>query len=128
MELDQDASLPPCPDDAASHDLVTVLGNLLENAVEAIGEGARREIQVSLRPEGPRLHLSVVDSGPGLPAEVLAQTFTLGFSTKGANRGFGLWQAARAIEGRGGRLVAENRKEGGAVFTTSFTLFPGEEP
>src|SRR5512133_2821536 len=128
MELDQDASLPPCPDDAASHDLVTVLGNLLENAVEAIGEGARREIQVSLRPEGALLHLSVADSGPGLPAEVLAQTFTLGFSTKGENRGFGLWQAARAIETRGGCLVAKNREGGGAVFTASFTLFPGEEP
>jgi len=128
MELDQDASLPPCPDDAASHDLVTVLGNLLENAVEAIGDGARREIQVSLQPEGALLHLSVADSGPGLPAEVLAQTFTLGFSTKGENRGFGLWQAARAIEARGGHLVAKNRQGGGAVFTASFTLFPGEEP
>lgn len=128
MELDQDASLPPCPDDAASHDLVTVLGNLLENAVEAIGDGARREIQVSLRPEGALLHLSVADSGPGLPAEVLAQTFTLGFSTKGENRGFGLWQAARAIETRGGHLAAKNRQGGGAAFTTSFTLFPGEEP
>jgi sensor histidine kinase regulating citrate/malate metabolism len=128
MELDQDASLPPCPDDAASHDLVTVLGNLLENAVEAIGDGSRREIQVSLRPEGARLHLSVADSGPGLPAEVLTRPFTLGFSTKGENRGFGLWQAARAIEGRGGRLVPTNREGGGALFTATFTLFPGEEP
>ncbi|GLH67526.1 DcuS/MalK family sensor histidine kinase [Geothrix edaphica] len=128
MELDQDASLPPCPDDAASHDLVTVLGNLLENAVEAIGDGTRREIHVSLRPEGALLHLSVADSGPGLPEEVLARPFTLGFSTKGENRGFGLWQAARAIEGRGGRLVAANREGGGAVFTATFTLFPGEEP
>lgn len=128
MELDQDASLPPCPDDGASHDLVTVLGNLLENAVEAIGDGARREIQVSLRPEGALLHLSVADSGPGLPEEVLARTYALGFSTKGENRGFGLWQAARAIEARGGQLVAENREGGGALFTASFTLFPGEQP
>ncbi|BDU70552.1 two-component system sensor histidine kinase DcuS [Geothrix oryzae] len=128
MTLDQDASLPPCPDDSVSHDLVTVLGNLLENAVEAIGEGPRREIQVSLRPEGTQLHLSVQDSGPGLPEEVLARAFTLGFSTKGENRGFGLWQAARTIEARGGRLVGRNREEGGAVFTASLNLFPGEEP
>ncbi|WP_243317418.1 DcuS/MalK family sensor histidine kinase [Geothrix paludis] len=128
MELDQDASLPPCPDDAASHDLVTVLGNLLENAVEAIGDGARREIQVSLRPEGTLLHLSVADSGPGMPEDILAEAFNLGFSTKGENRGFGLWQAARAIETRGGRLVAQNREEGGALFTATFTLFLREEP
>lgn len=128
MQLDPDASLPPCPDAAASHDLITVLGNLLENAVEAIGEGARREILVSLRPEGPQLHMSVIDSGPGLPESVLANAFTLGFSTKGENRGFGLWQAARTVEARGGRLVGQNREEGGAAFTASLTLFPGEEP
>ena len=128
MQLDEDASLPPCPDDAASHDLVTVLGNLLENAVEAIGDGTCREIEVSLRPEGAQLHVSVVDSGPGLPEEVLARAFTLGFSTKGENRGFGLWQAARTIEARGGRLVVENREGGGAIFTASLHLFPGEEP
>lgn len=126
MQLDPDASLPPCPDDAASHDLVTVLGNLLENAVEAIAEGTRREIQVSLRPEGAHLQLSVVDSGPGLPEEFLARPFTLGFSTKGANRGFGLWQAARTIEARGGHLEGANRAGGGAIFTATLRLFPGE--
>ncbi|WP_306590630.1 DcuS/MalK family sensor histidine kinase [Geothrix sp. 21YS21S-4] len=127
MRLDEDASLPPCPDGAASHDLVTVLGNLLENAVEAIGDRTHREIQVSLRPEEDDVHLSVADTGPGLPEDVLARAFTLGFSTKGENRGFGLWQAARTVEARGGRLEARNREEGGALFTASLRLFPGEE-
>ena len=127
MQLDQEASLPSLSDDAVSHDLVTVLGNLLENAVEAIGTGPRREIQISLQPEGTQLHLSVMDSGPGLPEEILAQAFTLGFSTKGENRGFGLWQAARTIEARGGHLVGKNREGGGAVFTASLCLFPGED-
>jgi CitB family two-component system sensor histidine kinase MalK len=128
MQLDEDASLQPCPDDAVSHDLVTVLGNLLENAMEAIGEGTLREIQVSLRPEGPQLHISVVDSGPGLPEHLLEQVFARGFSTKGENRGFGLWQAARTVEARGGHLVGKNRTGGGAEFTATLKLFPGEEP
>jgi CitB family two-component system sensor histidine kinase MalK len=127
MRLDQDASVPPCPDDAASHDLVTVLGNLLENAVEAIGDATHREIQVSLRPEGALLHLSVADSGPGLPQEVLANAFNLGFSTKGENRGFGLWQAARTVEARGGRLSGNNREVGGAIFSATLHLFTGED-
>jgi CitB family two-component system sensor histidine kinase MalK len=127
MRLDEGASLLPCPEDAAAHDLVTILGNLLENAVEAIGNGTRREIRVSLRPEGPLVHVSVEDSGPGLPEEVLSQAFTLGFSTKGENRGFGLWQAARTAEARGGRLVGKNMEEGGAVFTASLHIYPEEE-
>jgi CitB family two-component system sensor histidine kinase MalK len=127
MQLDEDASLPPCPDDAASHDLVTILGNLLENAVEAIGNGTSRVIRVSLRPEGAQMHMSVEDSGPGLPEEVLGKVFTLGFSTKGENRGFGLWQAARTAEARGGRLVGKNTEDGGAVFTASLHLYQEEE-
>lgn len=126
MQLDQEASLPPCPDDATAHDLVTVLGNLLENAVEAIGDGTRREIEVSIRPEGTCVHLSVMDTGPGLPEAVLARAFTLGFSTKGEHRGFGLWQAVRTTEARGGRLEGGNREGGGAIFTATLRLFPAE--
>jgi CitB family two-component system sensor histidine kinase MalK len=127
MQLADNASLPPCPDDAASHDLVTVLGNLLENAVEAIGDGPVREIEVSLRPEGTLLQLSVVDSGPGLPEDLLDKAFIRGFSTKGENRGFGLWQVARTIEARDGRLEVTNPAGGGAAFTATLVLFPGEE-
>jgi len=128
MHLEQDSSVPLCASDAASHDLVTVLGNLLENAVEAIGEASVREILVSLKPEGALLHLSVEDSGPGLAAEVLGSPFRLGFSTKGENRGFGLWQAARTVEARAGLLIGKNREGGGAIFSASLTLFPAEEP
>lgn len=128
MQLDPEASLPALDDDAAAHDLVTILGNLLENAVEAIGAGPRREIRVLLRPEGPRLHLAVEDSGPGLPGELLSGAFARGFSTKGENRGLGLWQAARTVESRGGRLEGRNREAGGATFSASLTLLPGEAP
>ena len=127
MQLDPEAFLPSLADPSVSQDLVTVLGNLLENAVEAIGSGARREIRVSLRPQGAWLHLSVLDSGPGLPPEVLAQAFTLGFSTKGENRGLGLWRVARTVEARGGELAGRNREEGGAAFTASLRIFTEEE-
>jgi CitB family two-component system sensor histidine kinase MalK len=126
MQLDPEASLPVLADDGVAHDLVTILGNLLENAVEAIGTGPVREIEVSLKPEGTRLRLAVQDSGPGLPEAVLAGAFELGFSTKGENRGFGLWRAARTVEARGGRLVAGNREGGGAVFTAELRILPEE--
>jgi len=127
MQLDPEASLPPGADDAFSHDLVTILGNLLVNAVEAIGDGPRREIRVVLRPKESWLHLAVEDTGPGLPESIQARGFSRGASTKGEHRGVGLWQVARTLEPRGGHLVAENRPEGGARFSASIRL-PGEEP
>ena len=39
----------------------------------------------------------------------------------------GLWQAARSVEARGGRLLGENREAGGPAFTASIRLFDGED-
>jgi signal transduction histidine kinase len=57
---------------------------------------------------------------------VRGRVFDLGFSTKGEHRGLGLWQAARTIEARGGVLGVSNQPGGGAVFTATLGLFPGE--
>lgn len=128
MRIDEESSVPHYPSETAAHDIVTIVGNLLENAVEAIGESSLREIFVSLRHEGDQLRIAIEDSGPGLPPETLAHLFERGFSTKGESHGYGLWQAARSVESRGGRLLGANRESGGAVFTASIHLFPEEEP
>ena len=124
LTLDEDTAVPRCPGEAEAHDIVTVVGNLLENAVEALQASPTREILLGLWQEGEWLHLSVEDSGPGLPEGDFARLFERGFSTKGENRGFGLWRAARTVEARGGRLRAWNKEGGGAVFDASLRLFP----
>ncbi len=129
LQLDADTVVPRCSGDAESHDIVTIVGNLLENAVEALHQAPVREIHLGLWQEGDWLHLSVEDSGPGLPEGSLEHLFKRGFSTKGENRGLGLWQAARTVEARGGKLLAWNREGGGAVFEASIRLCPeGELP
>jgi CitB family two-component system sensor histidine kinase MalK len=129
LKLDADTAVPRCPGEAEAHDLVTIVGNLLENAVEALQHVPSGEILLGLWQEGEWLRLSVADNGPGLPEGSLGRLFERGFSTKGENRGLGLWQAARTVEARGGRLRAENRDGGGAIFEASIRLGPeGELP
>jgi CitB family two-component system sensor histidine kinase MalK len=129
LQLDAATVVPRCPGEAEAHDIVTIVGNLLENAVEALQQAPVREIHLGLWQEGDWLHVSVADSGPGLPEGSLDRLFERGFSTKGENRGLGLWQAARTVEARGGRLRAWNRDGGGAVFEASIRLCPeGELP
>ena len=127
LKLDEDTVVPRCPGEAEAHDIVTIVGNLLENAVEALQHATTSEIHLGLWREGEWLHLSVEDSGPGLPEGSIERLFERGFSTKGEHRGLGLWQAARTVEARGGRLQAWNREGGGAVFEASIRLFPEEE-
>ncbi|MGV8873955.1 MAG: ATP-binding protein [Rhodococcus sp. (in: high G+C Gram-positive bacteria)] len=114
-------------------DVTTVLGNLVDNAIDAARLGVRRpaEVEVELVQDGSTLHIVVVDSGDGvdLPPE---QVFVEGVSTKSTEespggRGVGLAlsrQIARTRGGDvtladvGGQITADNER-GGAVFIAS---------
>lgn len=119
MTLSEDARVPVLPAPSLAHEIITILGNFLENAVEAIGSAPTRDIAVSLRTEDGLLSIRVEDSGPGLPPGSLEQIFTKGYSTKGTGRGYGLYHTLRSVQASGGRLTAVNREGGGAIFTAT---------
>ena len=117
--LTEDSLLLAPPDEATRNDVICVLGNLLENAMEAIGDGATREISLGLWQEDGLLYLRVEDSGAGIDPACAERIFSKGYSTKGANRGYGLYHVRRCIEARGGRIDAATSEWGGAVFSAS---------
>ncbi|MEV5240631.1 sensor histidine kinase [Streptomyces cinnamoneus] len=103
-------------------DLVTVLGNLVDNALDAAG-GHRAEafVEVDVRVTGTTVVMSVADNGPGVPAAARELVFADGWSTKEAApnrpRGLGLSLVRRLAERYGGSARAGERDGGGAVFT-----------
>ncbi|HTU90817.1 MAG TPA: ATP-binding protein [Gemmataceae bacterium] len=93
-----------------------VVLNLLLNALDAVPRGGT--IWLELRKEsGSWLALSVADSGCGLPAGLGAQIFEPFVSTKETGLGLGLSICKRIVEAHEGQIQADNRPEGGAVFT-----------
>lgn len=106
-----------------SADVGTVLGNLVDNAVEAVvsarpvrGDGGR--VEVRLGRDGDAVVVQVADSGPGVPADKVEKIFRRGFSTKpsdASGRGVGLALVQVVCERRGGTVSVHN--DGGAVFT-----------
>ncbi|MFE0633077.1 ATP-binding protein [Streptomyces sp. NPDC058864] len=98
-------------------DLVTVLGNLIDNALDA----ARSLVEVELRAEGTTVVLRVSDDGPGVPPEAREQIFAEGWTTKRSpahrGRGLGLALVRRLAERYGGMARVTARAGGGAVFT-----------
>jgi CitB family two-component system sensor histidine kinase MalK len=127
MGLAETSLVPFCAREPLAHDIVTILGNLLENAVEAIGDGVRREILVALDYDSDWLEITVADTGPGIRTEHLALLYERGFSTKGGDRGYGLFHAAQRVAALGGQLAAEPREGGGTSFHASLP-FPEEVP
>ncbi|MEV6953066.1 sensor histidine kinase [Streptomyces sp. NPDC051183] len=108
------AGLPP------ARDLVTVLGNLIDNAADAVTAVPGARIAVTLRPEGDELLLRVADNGPGLPEGV--DVFLRGWSGKGEGRGLGLALVRQVAERYGGGVTATQGPGGGAEFTVRLPL------
>jgi CitB family two-component system sensor histidine kinase MalK len=122
MRLDEESYVPPDLGEEVEHLVVTVAGNLLENAVEALARSERRRVELTLALDGERLRIQVADSGPGLAPEAIPQLFIRKYSSKGEHRGFGLFHCARSLAAAGGSLKAENRAQGGALFTAELAL------
>lgn len=89
-------------------DSVAVLGNLIDNAMDAAATGTERWMQVSLQPsEDGGILLEVSDGGDGIPSELRERVFAHGFSTKPAGaqgRGVGLALVRSVVAGVGGTV------------------------
>jgi two-component system CitB family sensor kinase len=102
-----------------SADLTTVVGNLVDNALDAIGYAPDGWIEVELVQEAGSVGVVVRDSGPGVAPELADEVFKHGFTTKAAEadsqRGFGLALIRLVCTRRGGSVSVSN--DHGAIFT-----------
>ncbi|WP_320774150.1 sensor histidine kinase [Streptomyces sp. CRN 30] len=101
--------------------LVTIVGNLVDNALDAAAGTPRARVEVQLRTEGRTAFLEVRDTGPGVPVERRELVFTDGWSTKEppahGKRGIGLSLVRRLAERQGGGVGVAEADGGGAAFT-----------
>ncbi|GGW09527.1 histidine kinase [Streptomyces narbonensis] len=102
-------------------ELVTVVGNLVDNALDAVAGMPGARVEVAFRTEGRTVVLRVTDSGPGVAEERRELIFTEGWSTKEppshGRRGLGLAFVRRLAERRGGTARVAGGRDGGAEFT-----------
>jgi two-component system CitB family sensor kinase len=101
--------------------LVTILGNLVDNALDAVAATPHARVEVELRAEGRTAVLRVRDTGPGIPPDQRDMIFTEGWSTKKppahGKRGIGLSLVRRLAERQGGSVSVGEAPGGGAEFT-----------
>jgi len=111
-------------------DLLTVAGNLIDNALEACTAGNRIELGFTV--EGDRLRLTVDDDGSGVAPDQYERVFEEGVSTKGGagavgetisrRRGIGLALVRRIVVRAGGSATVGSSPLGGARFTVELPL------
>lgn len=115
IRLDLDPAAQVSDRWADDEDLVTVVGNLVDNALDATGPGGA--VRVSVAADEAGAHVEVVDDGPGIPPERRDEVLRRGVSTKqahGRRRGIGLALVARIAQRRGGAVEIDDAPGGGA--------------
>jgi two-component system CitB family sensor kinase len=131
LRIAPESSLPVLEDELST-DVATVVGNLVDNAMEAAAEAPQRWVEVSLGLVDGDVDVVVRDSGPGVPAGMEKEIFRRGVSTKdlsadgtgraGRDRGIGLSLVHLVCTRRGGDVTVSS--VGGSTFTATLPAEP----
>jgi two-component system sensor kinase FixL len=105
-----------------------VLLNLIRNAIEAMQEVERRDLNLTTRRVDPEtVRIDVADSGPGIAPEIGDQLFQPFITTKQAGMGVGLSISRTIVESHGGRIWIDRNPGGGVIFHMTLKTIDVEE-
>ncbi|HEY5672916.1 MAG TPA: sensor histidine kinase [Malonomonas sp.] len=116
--IDPDSQLTDVPPELSREKLVTILGNLLDNAFDAALQGNREAtVRLSMTDVGNDLVFEIEDSGGGISPEQEEKIFARGYTTKQKDRGQGLYLVNQALTALGGQITLADSDLGGALFS-----------
>lgn len=111
-----DSRMGELPGQLTSGDMVIILGNLIENAMEAVLAATSKKIVVSIREEEEGLEIRIENSGPCINESLGDRIYARGVSDKGAYRGFGLALVAEKVKVNNGTICHCSLPQGGVEF------------
>lgn len=117
MVIDPDTTVGRLPGSMTGGDLVVILGNLIENAFEAVEDQINKAVRVKLEQAHGLFIIEVENNGPAIKYNLGDKIFLRGFSTKGTDRGIGLALVSEKVIIHGGKIVYVNQPAGGVLFT-----------
>lgn len=111
-ELRNDLEVP------SVHDLVLIVGNIVENAFDALENfDGERIVSLSILDFDKEIVITVEDSGPGMDEEAIKNIYTRGYSSKGQGHGYGLYLVKQSIDNLDGSIDVESSAGEGTTFT-----------
>jgi CitB family two-component system sensor histidine kinase CitS len=117
FEIDDESYIEPLPAYIKVTDLVTIIGNLIDNAFDAVMNQNEKKVFFSIISLGNDIIIEVSDNGKGVSESLIDSLFSLGISSKGQNRGYGLFNVKHIVDLLGGTIEVKNKENGGAIFT-----------
>ena len=118
-----DGVLALITDTSVTHSLVTILGNLIDNGLDAVQFLDDKQIKVSLVIDNTNFEIEINDNGEGISENDIQYIFQKGYSTKGDNRGFGLYLVLASIDELDGHIqLCDSDNKRGTCFKVLLPL------
>ncbi len=114
--IKEDSYLPEIYDERIIHELITIVGNLINNALDAVTNCEKKQVEVGIQ-YGDTLIITVQDTGKGIKEDEIDALFIKGYSTKGDNRGYGLHLVKESIQRINGGIYVHSLLGTGTTIT-----------
>lgn len=116
MTVSEDSFLPEPAEPEVVHELITIIGNLINNSLDAVEKSTCKCVNIDFSWDNDILTIEVSDTGSGIDEGVKNKIFAQGYSTKGTDRGLGLYLIQRSLERLGGQITVISEVGHGALF------------
>ncbi|HEK9101047.1 sensor histidine kinase [Bacillus pfraonensis] len=114
--VSENSYLPEPYDEHIIHELITIVGNLIDNALDAVVNCEYKRVDISIQYQDT-LIITVKDTGVGIQQEEIDKVFIKGYSTKGENRGYGLYLVKDSLKRINGNMQVESLLGKGTTIT-----------
>ncbi|WML32801.1 sensor histidine kinase [Clostridium sp. OS1-26] len=98
LKIDENSKLTKLPENMTSEEIVSVLGNLIENSLDEVKNDGTGLIYIKIIEDENFLNIIVKDNGGGIPVEYREKIYEQGFSTKDGQRGHGMYIVKKIID------------------------------
>ena len=120
IQIEESTSIEKDHGNINSNMLVTIIGNLVENAMDAISlddiDKEEKSIEIKMEENEDYIEIDIADTGMGIKKEDLESIFNRGYTTKEGNSGIGLALVKKAVENMGGELDVSSYEGIGTEF------------
>ncbi|HEY2029712.1 MAG TPA: ATP-binding protein [Myxococcales bacterium] len=113
------ADIPACAVECSPGVLLSLIGNLMRNAIKYLGDSKQREVSLHIRTRRGRVLFEVQDTGPGIPSHLtqrVFQPYVRGPNVAAPGIGLGLATVKRLVESHGGSVGLRPAPGGGCIF------------
>ncbi|OIK10551.1 two-component system sensor histidine kinase DcuS [Bacillus sp. MUM 116] len=116
LTIDGEGIIPEPLRQETTHELVTILGNLIDNALDALKDSMIKSVNFRFDYYEGQLVFEIHDTGKGIPESAVDQLFIKGYSTNGQDRGIGLYLVKQSIESLNGTIEVISTEGKGTTF------------